>query len=494
MNRPAHLAIVGGGAAGLTAAIFAAQTAGSGAGIVILDGAKSLGAKILVAGGGRCNVTHDVVEPVDFNGSPNVVKKVLAAFNADDAVKWFTSLGVELKREDTGKLFPVTDSARTVLSALLRRCEELGVTILTDHRVTSITAPTPAPSCSQPPGDGQLPAAEVKNSAEIKNRDGDRFFSSVKNRDGDCFFSSRTKTGTGTVLSRGASVPPVQGGRRGFEEMQMDPFRIQHAQGSLLARQVVISTGGQSLPKSGSDGFGWELARSLGHSVTPTHAALVPLVLDASMFHAQVSGISMEVELSTIVNGKRIDRRSGSLLWTHTGISGPVVMDASRHWVIASESGRQPILQCNLLYPDTFETVEKWLIGLTTQRPKAAVTTVLADRLPARLADAVAGHLGIQPGITCGQLPRDNRRALVHALTALPLKVRQHRGWNYAEVTAGGVPLSELDPRTMGSRKQPGLYLAGEILDCDGRIGGFNFQWAWATGYLAGTAAGGCCY
>jgi predicted Rossmann fold flavoprotein len=147
-------------------------------------------------------------------------------------------------------------------------------------------------------------------------------------------------------------------------------------------------------------------------------------------------------------------------------------------------------MHANLLPTQSFETVEQWLIQLATARAKAAVTTMLAERLPSRVAIAVLVHSGIDPATVCGQLPRDARRNLVHTLTALPLKVSQHRGWNYAEVTAGGVPLSEIDARTMESRKQPGLYLAGEILDCDGRIGGFNFQWAWATGYLAGHAAG----
>ncbi len=410
MNESAELVIIGGGAAGLTTAIFAAQAAGSGTKIIVLDGARSLGAKILVAGGGRCNVTHDGVSPADFNGSKNIVRNVLAAFSAKDSVDWFASLGVELKREETGKLFPVTDSARTVLNALLHRCAQLGVMLRPDHRVSSVS-----------------------------------------------WFDHR--------------------------------FTIEHTHGTIESHQVVLATGGKSLPKTGSDGMGWDLARCLGHEVTATHAALVPLVLDASMFHAQVAGISSEVELSTFAGGKRIDCRQGSMLWTHTGISGPVVMDASRHWVIAKDSGADPILQCNFLIGDTFDSVEKWLIHLSTKRPKALVTTVVAERLPARLAAAISSHATIPPAVTCGQLPRETRRLLVHALTALPLKVQQHRGWNYAEVTAGGVPLNEIDPRTMESRKCPSLYLVGEILDCDGRIGGFNFQWAWSTGHLAGVAA-----
>lgn len=412
-DEQTDLAIIGGGAAGLAAAIFAAEAAPAGHRIVVLDGARTLGAKILVAGGGRCNVTHREVRPRDFNGAQKIVRNVLAAFDAAAAVRWFASLGVELKREPTGKLFPTTDSARTVLNALIGRCQALGVSLLTSSRVSQIIAP----------------------------------------RDGD------------------------------------PSFAIVHQDGFLRAARVVVSTGGRSLPRSGSDGAGWEMLRRLGHTVTPTYAALVPLVLAPQMFHAAVSGIAQEVELSVFVAGKRIDHRVGSLLWTHFGISGPAVMDASRHWTMAQETGERPTMRCNLLPGETFERVEQWLIELIASRPRAAVLSHVASRMPERLAAALIRHVGIDPATVAGQLSRDARRVLVHGMTGLVLPVVQQRGWNYAEVTAGGVPLDEIDFRTLQSRKVPGLYLAGEVLDCDGRIGGFNFQWAWATGYLAGRAA-----
>jgi hypothetical protein len=267
-------------------------------------------------------------------------------------------------------------------------------------------------------------------------------------------------------------------------------FLIRHSGGVLQASKVVMATGGRSLPRSGSDGAGWEMVRGMGHTVTPTYAALAPLVLDANKcFHAELAGISQEVELSTFVNGKLIDRRRGSLLWTHFGISGPVVMDASRHWVSAAESGQEARMTCSLLPGENFEIVEKWLIDAAGRMPKGTVIKAVAARMPERVASALVKQAGIEATVTCGQLSRQSRRALVHQLTALELPVTAHRGWNYAEVTAGGVPLDEIDYRTMESRKVPGLYLAGEILDCDGRIGGFNFQWAWASGYLAGRAA-----
>jgi len=268
-----------------------------------------------------------------------------------------------------------------------------------------------------------------------------------------------------------------------------DGFLVEHTRGVLRARGVVMATGGRSLARTGSDGGGWEIVRGLGHTVTATYPALVPLVLAPTMFHAELSGLSQPVELSTFADGKLIDRRTGSLLWTHFGISGPVVMDASRHWVIAHATQRSVEVRCSFIPEDGFEPVERWLIDAAASRPRLSLRKCLAARVPESFAAVVAHAIGIDPLTPLGQLSRPQRRALVHALTAFPLPVERARGWDFAEVTAGGVPLGEVDYRTMESRRVPGLYLIGEMLDCDGRIGGYNFQWAWATGFLAGCAA-----
>lgn len=407
------LAIIGAGAAGLAAAIFAAQTAreaGRPLRVTLLDGAKTLGAKILIAGGGRCNVTNERVTQQDFNGSPNIVRNILLAFDEQATVKWFEQLGVQLKREETGKLFPITDSARTVLNALLERCRQLDVEILSDHRVTAVAGTS--------------------------------------------------------------------------------PFVIHHSHGEVAASQLILCTGGRSLPKTGSDGAGYSFAKTLGHTVTETYPALVPLLLDASFFHASISGVSHEAVLITILDNRPIDRRTGSLLWTHFGISGPLSMDASRHWIITNaqaKDGQHVQLRCNFLPGETFEHTEAMLVSAA--RTPRTMSRILSELMPERLAGALLQHCGIDPALNITQLSREARRTLVHALTGLVLPVQRDRGWNYAEVTAGGVPLSEINFRNMASRKTPGLYLAGEILDCDGRIGGFNFQWAWATGHIAGRSA-----
>jgi predicted Rossmann fold flavoprotein len=250
---------------------------------------------------------------------------------------------------------------------------------------------------------------------------------------------------------------------------------------------VVLATGGLSLPRTGSDGLGYRLAASLGHSLVPTTAALVPLVLDGD-FHAPLSGVSLPVVVRVQASGAKVARTRGAMLWTHFGVSGPGVLDASRHWTRARAEGRSVEVVVGFLGGDDFEEVERRLLALSADEPRGRLVNALAGLVPAALARALVLRVGIAEDVTLGQLRRDDRRRLVHALTAWRLPVRDSRGYGFAEVTAGGVPLEEIDPASMASRRTSGLFLVGEILDVDGRIGGFNFQWAWSTGFVAGTA------
>ncbi|MBX3235788.1 MAG: NAD(P)/FAD-dependent oxidoreductase [Nitrospiraceae bacterium] len=415
-----EICIIGGGAAGLAAAIFAAEQPGHPS-VHVLDGAKSFGAKILVSGGGRCNVTHASVSADDFFGTRHLVRNVLASFPVSRTVEWFASLGVELKQEETGKLFPVTNKARTVVEALLRRCRQVGVVLRPDHRVRTLT--------------------RTSSSGESEMDD-------------------------------------------------LPSFVVGHRHGELLAKRVILATGGRSLPRSGSDGAGYDLARRLGHQVTPISPALVALTLEGTFFHRLLSGSSQETELTTMLGGKVSDRRTGNLLWTHFGVSGPVVMDASRLWTEAHREGRQVQVSANFLPGMNLEQARDWFLAEAAAHPKRSLLKTLACLLPEGLAEAIARRAGCDFQQATAQVPRPAREQLLAWLTRCRLPVTGDRGWNFAEVTAGGIPLEEIDYRTMESKVVPGLHLVGEILDCDGRIGGFNFQWAWATGYLAGRAAG----
>ncbi|MCU1231524.1 MAG: putative Oxidoreductase with FAD/NAD(P)-binding domain [Acidobacteria bacterium] len=385
------VAVIGAGAAGLMAAIFAAR---AGRRVVAIDGAARIGAKILISGGGRCNVTHHAVSASDFNGNRNQIAKVLREFDVQETVDFFHDLGVELKREETGKLFPVSDRAKTIVDALLTAAHDAGVELLTSTKVTT--------------------------------------------------------------LERGFLI-----------------------NGTLEAERVILAAGGRSVPKTGSDGSGYALARALGHTVTPLFPALVPLMIDGEHPIKTLSGTSVGAEVSVRnANGRVVHRAKGSMLFTHFGLSGPLILDVSRHWLAA----RPATLAANLLPGETFESLDSALLAESRRNPHATIGRVV--RLPERLVAAFA------PATPLGKLSKESRRAIARTFTELELPVTRDRGFDYAEVTAGGVPLDELDLTTMESRHTPGLHLCGEILDVDGRIGGFNFQWAWSSGVLAGRAAG----
>lgn len=405
----ADIVVIGAGAAGLFAAIHAARAA-PGRRVVALDGARTLGAKILVAGGGRCNVTHHAVSETDYHGSTRpAIRNVLRRFDVPETVEFFRMLGVELKREETGKLFPVTDSARTVLAALLREAERVGVRLDHPRRVTAI-------------------------------------------------------------------------------ERKGEGWAVMTSSGTVRARQVVLAAGGQSLPKSGSDGAGFELARSAGLRVTPRlFPGLVPLRLTDGHWLRGLSGVAFGADLRVRAGtGKVLAQTSGAVLCAHFGISGPGVLDISRELLAARYDDDGAALTIAALPGVTTEACDAALAGLG----KCTPLVYLKDAgVPERLALALCAEAGADPHAAGSGLRRDDRRSLVRRLTDLHVPVTGPRGWNYAEVTAGGVPLSELHLKTLESRAAPGLHLCGEVCDVDGRIGGFNFQWAWASGFVAGTAA-----
>lgn len=401
--------IVGAGAAGLMAAIWAGRT-NPRRKIIVLDGAAKLGAKILVAGGGRCNVTHDVVTVDAYAGSSrHAIKKVLQGFDVPATIAFFRELGVDLKREETGKLFPTTDTARTVLNGLLQGARQTGVAIHHPCRVTEITR-------------------------------------------------------------------------------QADTFTVAGPWGRVQTGRVILATGGKSLPKSGSDGYGYQLAKALGHTVTPhLLPALVPLTLPKEHPICSLSGLTIDATLTVRAgSGKALASFTGSTLCTHFGLSGPAVLDISRYWLNAQLDDPQATLVINWWPGLDAPAFDAQLLALG----KGAPITLLRQQLPDRLARVLCEVAGVDPSAPGHNLTRDQRKALVRAVVEWPLPITGHRGFTYAEVTAGGVPLTEIDLKTMESRLCPGLFLCGEICDVDGRIGGYNFQWAWSSGYVAGVA--GC--
>ncbi|MGI8905753.1 MAG: NAD(P)/FAD-dependent oxidoreductase [Candidatus Sumerlaeaceae bacterium] len=490
----ADIAIIGASAAGLAAAIFAAETAstvGIKLRIIALEGAHKPGAKILISGGGRCNVTNEQITSQDYDGgSQPTIRNVLRAFDEQRTIEWMRSLGVELKLEPNGKYFPTNNKARTVLDGLLERVRQLGIQLRTSTRVTGIRPLHPGVPSQKfiailqeafELGRHAKPVNELMgHHTSVPNQ---KFLSGLRAED-ELSSAHRTEYEL-TVDQTSASA------ESSVEAEPLFEISIQNSS-PIYARRVIMATGGMALPKSGSDGAGLNWMRQLGHTIVPTTPALAPLLLSEEApgpgaKFAEFAGITLPLRLILVNDtGKHLARRTGSVVFTHFGISGPAALDISRH--IARHTLQNPGPARVLLgHPDlpTSEAADEWLQQHIKTSPRRSVANAISAIYPERIASALASGLGEK----LNDLTRAERLELARRLAALPLTVIGNRGYSFAETTAGGVNLGEIDARTMQSRRIPAMYLCGEILDVDGRIGGFNFQWAWSTGYLAGRAA-----
>lgn len=388
------------------AALWAAR---SGADVVLLESTKDGGRKILISGGGRCNILPAVVQPQRYvtDSSPNTLKKMLRSWPLAEQRTFFeVDLGIPLAlEEESAKLFPASNKARDVRDALVTAVQSAG---------------------------------------------------------GRTWFGAKV----GGLSSEGGG------------------WRV-HIQGAppLDATAVVLATGGLSVPTTGSDGAGLEIARALGHELHPTYPALTPLTADPSP-HAALAGVSLEVTIRAPGAKPRFET-TGGFLFTHRGWSGPSVLDASHVAIRGRKDGTRQELEVQWGDRDAGAWEETLVSG------RGTVRTVLTPVLPRRLADRLLAEAGIDPETPLARLRREDRAALVGSLAAYRLPWSGDEGYKKAEVTGGGVALGEVDPRTMQSRRTPGLFLCGEILDAFGPIGGHNFLWAWATGRAAGVGAAG---
>jgi len=401
------LVIVGAGAAGLIAAI-AATRACPGTRILVIEGCARPARKLLVSGGGRCNITNSAAEAAAYSGGdPTFVRRVLLAFPVSRTAAFFEAIGVPLREGAEGRMYPASDRAGDVAAALLREASRCGVELRCGWRVTDVE------------------------------------------------------------------------GRSGA-------FRIVSPRGNAQARKVLLATGGLVPPGTGCDGVGYEIARRLGgHSLVQPLPSLVPFELE-SRFHRPLAGVSHDASLAVLAGGRRIAQARGAVLWTHDGISGPAALDISRSWARAREAGQDVTLRLNFVPGETVESAEAALLEQASESGRSGVQAAISRVLPGRVARAILAGVGIDPATRLARFPRSDRRRLLQALLDWPLAVKGTKGWKDAEVTAGGVPLDEVHPVTLESRLCPGLHFAGEILDVDGRVGGFNLQWAWSSGWVAG--------
>ncbi|KAL3153436.1 hypothetical protein ABBQ38_011771 [Trebouxia sp. C0009 RCD-2024] len=421
-----EVVVVGAGAAGLTAAYFAAS---QGAQVTVLEKNREAGKKVLISGGTRCNVlpTHTDLNKDYFTESKlGALRAVFASWSLGDCRHWLESpehIGIPLTVEEAdSKYFPISNSAKEVRDKLVRACLRKGVKFRYDANLKYIQHQEPA----------QLQCGLVNG-------------------------------------------------------------------GIVEAKAVVLATGGLSYPHLGTDGRGHQVLTKLGHSLHPMYPALTPL----KGWHPgqqQLAGLSLysvdaaAVDLSRTKGkgqGKGSKAARAGMLFTHRGFSGPAVLDLSHHAVMALERSKpKPVVRVSW----TGQSMEYWRGVLQGSQGGAAGVGAVLHRhgLPKRLADALC-HEAAVTATPLAQLKKGDRQKLLQLLTGYELAVTGHEGYAKAEVTGGGVPLSEVDCSSMQSKKVAHLFLCGEVCDVFGRIGGFNFYWAWLSGRLAGLSAAESC-
>jgi predicted Rossmann fold flavoprotein len=388
------------------AAIFAAST---GAETLLLERTRDGGRKILISGGGRCNILPARVDERRFvtDSSPNTLRKMLRSWPLAEQIAFFEGeLGLTLvEEEESAKLFPASNRARDVRDGLLALAARRGAQFLPGTTVTGL-----APS------------------------------------------------GTGWKVEREGASP-------------------------LTVGAVIVASGGLSVPNTGSDGRGLAMLAALGHTIHTTYPALTPVVAEAAPF-AALAGISLPVTITARDNARQASA-TGGFLFTHRGYSGPSVLDVSH---VVARSRMEAGAGARLTVRWTRLDEAGWEAALKPEGTRT-LAGALRPQLPDRLADALLGQAGVSPARPLAQLSREERLRLIEVLVRGELPWSGDEGYKKAEVTGGGVSLAEIDPRTLESRRHPGLFLCGEVLDAFGPIGGYNFLWAWATGRAAGLAA-----
>ena len=404
-----NIVVIGGGAAGLMAAITAAENR---ANVVLLEPNERLGKKINITGKGRCNVTNDtdldgLMANIPRNG--RFLYSALSRFSSRDTMAFFEKAGAALKVERGNRVFPQSDSAFTITDALKRRVKETGVQWVRDRAV------------------------------DIEVTDG--------------------------------AVTAVRGEK-----------------GTYTADRAIIATGGCSYPGTGSTGDGYRLAEALGHTIVEPKGSLVPLVSDDGSCR-EMQGLALKNVELTVTNAKKkvAFHELGEMLFTHFGISGPLVLSASAHLRDWEKGGYR--LSIDLKPALDEQKLDSRILRDISENPNRDGEKLLGGLVPHSMVAVVMKRLGWPHGLKSHSITKEQRRALVQLLKDFTISITGVRPVSEAIVTAGGVKVGEVSPNTMESKLVSGLYFAGEVLDVDAYTGGFNLQIAWATGRLAGIAA-----
>ena len=392
------IVVIGGGASGLAAAISAKKACGK-LSVLIIEALPKVGKKILATGNGRCNITNLNADQRSYN--TKAVSSVMNSFPPAKIIDFFSSIGLECVADDESRVYPMSNTAASVLDCLRFEAENLGIEVLTDTKVNS-------------------------------------------------------------VINKGG---------------------VFETDGKIKCRKLIVSSGGKSSPSQGSDGSGYGLLKAFGHRMTPLYPGLVQLTVKENL--KTLKGVRVKADVSLrLKNGKEISHSSGEVLFADYGLSGIAVMDVSR-------SLMDNDCRCFLnILPDLKkEKVYDFIARAAERNPRQLLEDALCGIMPRKVGYLIIKNAGLRQDITLKELRKTDIVLLADILKNCEFTVTGTKGFDNAQITIGGVCNDEFDMKTLESKKIPGLYCAGEILDVDAPCGGFNLQWAWASGIVAGKSA-----
>jgi predicted Rossmann fold flavoprotein len=399
--------VVGGGAAGMMAAISAKN---HGAEVTILERNNRVGKKILATGNGRCNYTNINLSINNYHGkNPKFPYSCLSQLNVYDTIDFFERLGIAPFIEENGKVFPMSLQSSSVLDVLRLELEYLGVEIITEAFVIDIY-----------------------------------------------------KDNKFTVV--------LEDGRK------------------IIGDRVILATGGKAAPNTGSDGNGYKLAEKFGHTIEYTFPGLVQLKLEGNFFK-QVEGVKI-IGAAELYDGEKLVRKDeGDILFTNYGISGPPILQISRSANQLLNEGKKPMLKISIIKDRNKEDMENYLQYRFSYMKNKTIETGLIGLINKRLIIPILKEIGVDRNKYIASISKEEIKKISSILTDFRFHITGSKSWNDAQVTAGGVKTDEINNSTMESKLVKGLYFAGEIVDVDGDCGGFNLQWAWSSGYVAGKSS-----